>query len=197
MVASVSSSRRPRKIVPRLMALVRVERLGDAPPSGAVLHELLVEQDDITREFTPQLLASCVDVTDHDPRPEPGWVLGENGRFAPTPDEPTPLHEMSEALAAGVEAVVNGHEVGRVHADGQHWESLSEEAQHARLYGVLAGEGKTVEHFNLAGESIVLDHASLLALHRALLGWRIAWRRYADGRGPRPTSDKIVVEGGR
>ena len=163
----------------RRFALVRTPTLGDVPTAGHELAEVLEEVRDISREFTPQVLASCVEVTGHDPVPEEGWVLGEAGRFTPREFKPTPLHEMCEALAHGVEV-----KVGKAihHVNDAVWPAREEEAHHARLYGNVPDGG-------------LLDAETVMTLHRVVLGWRIAWHRYADGRSASPPPDGPIVVG--
>lgn len=177
----------------RRFALVRTTALGDQPEAGQEIAEVLEEVRDISREFTPLLLASCVEVTSHDPMPEPGWVLGTDGSFAPREFKPTPFHEMCEAFARGVEVKV-GKKVHRVPADGPAWAALEEEAHHARLYGKLAGGDESTRCPTLGG-SLELDASALITVHNAVLGWRIAWRRYAGGRAPSPPKDGPITAG--
>lgn len=75
---------------------------------GAVV-ELIEERKDIDAEWSASFLASCVEVTGVEPRPQVRWIQDTGGKFSPPPPfVPTLAQQAQAALHAGLSVTLSG-----------------------------------------------------------------------------------------
>jgi hypothetical protein len=164
----------------------RVFAFSDHRAPGVVL-ELIEERESIEDELHPGFMQHLTDVTDHDLRPEVGWVLGKDGKFSPpAPYVPTRGEEMATALAAGLR--VTGKFAATYDATGPRWQRMLEEAQYAREFSAFSAGREKLEWQSVTFET----PDELRSVMRAIADWIARWHLYVEEAGDAP-SDTVEV----
>ena len=119
---------------------VKTKRVVARLNSDNIVLELIEEVKNLEDEWHPDFLKLCVDITNHQTRPEVGWQRKGNGQFAAV-EEPEwpPLQKSRSALFAGLK--VKGV---LYHAMGDRWREMRDEAMYVSTFGEFSTGDKLV-----------------------------------------------------
>lgn len=139
--------------------------------------ELITEVRDVTVEWSPAFLKTCVDVTHLDPRPEVNWRYDGANFSPPAVVGLTRAQQMNAAL-------VHGHDVpetGTFDAIGSRWERLWTEAQYVAAFGAFSAGRATLPWVAMDTTVTFAKPADLLATARSIADWVASWQAFVDG----------------
>lgn len=158
--------------------------------------ELLVERQDITKEWSAEFLKNCVDVTNANPAVKVGWVRSSNGVFSPPlPPVFTPGQQMNRAVISGCEITVTSKSAlsGTYDAYGQRWSQMRQEAQYIVTFGAFSGALTELDWPVKGGDVIFSDMDDFKMIVRAISDWLTGWQRFVDGKEPTPPASPVTL----
>lgn len=156
--------------------------------------ELVVERERIEDEWHPSFLASCVEVTGHQTRPEVGWVRKGNGQFGPyeEPAAPPPVRARMK-LAAGI--TVRGRHSGVYDAAGPRWQLMRDEAQHVATFGEFSTGEPTLTWRTRDGEVVEFESTDdFMKVVKVLSRQAARWQRFGAGDDDKEPAVEVDVE---
>jgi len=133
-------------------------------------------------------------VTNHQTRPEAGWVRKGNGQFGPyEPPTPTPRVRARMKLSAGI--TVRGQHSGVYDAAGPRWQLMRDEAQHVATFGEFSsGEATLSWPTRDGGEVEFTSTDDFMRVVRALSRQVARWQRFGAGDDEKEPSAEVDVE---